>query len=227
MGFTHPTKLTLAPPPCPCYRRSVAAPVSTQHKLKVLLSCQEIAAAVERLALEVRRDYLPAHSLRPFGGAQGRQAQDERAAQGMTPLLIGVLRGAFVFMADLVRALDIPLTLDFVRVSTYGRRTESSGRPRIVQGVRSPIKGQHVLVVEDIVDTGVTTRFLLDYLRQKGAASVKLCALLSKPARRRVEVNIDYLGFTIPDLFVVGYGLDLAQQYRHLPDICVLEGNRI
>ena len=143
--------------------------------------------------------------------------------QGEPPLLVGVLRGAFVFMADLIRALDMPLTLDFVRVSTYGRRTESSGRPRIVQGVRSSIKGQHVLVVEDIVDTGVTTSFLLDYLRQKGAASVKLCALLSKPARRRAQVDIDYLGFTIPDLFVVGYGLDFAQQYRHLPDICVLE----
>ncbi|MFC1935761.1 hypoxanthine phosphoribosyltransferase [Chloroflexota bacterium] len=175
-------------------------PSSTQDKLTVLLSRQEITTAVQRLASEVRRDY-----------------------QGKPPLLVGVLKGAFVFMADLVRALDMPLTLDFVRVSTYGQRTRSSGRPRIVQGVRSPIKGRHILVVEDIVDTGVTTRFLLDYMRQKDAASVKLCALLSKPARRHVEVHLDYLGFTIPDKFVVGYGLDLAQQYRHLPDICVLE----
>ncbi len=171
---------------------------------------------MERLASEVGRDYSSTHFL--------RQAQDERAAEDMEPLLVGVLKGAFVFMADLIRALDMPLTLDFVRVSTYGRRTESSGKPRLVQGVRSPIKGQHILVVEDIVDTGITTNYLLDYLRQKGAASVKLCALLSKPARRQVEVSVDYLGFTIPDAFVVGYGLDFDQRYRNLPDICVLEG---
>ena len=179
---------------------------TTNHRLNVHLSRQEIAAAVERLASEVRRDYLS-------------------LAQGKPPMLVGVLKGAFVFMADLIRAMDMPLTVDFVRISTYGSRTRSSGMPRIVQGVRSPIKGQQVLVVEDIVDTGVTTRFLLDYLLKRGAASVRLCALLSKPARRRVEVDIDYLGFTIPDLFVVGYGLDYAQQYRHLPDICVLEGD--
>jgi len=126
-------------------------------------------------------------------------------------------------MADLVRALDMPVTVDFVRISTYGSGTRSSGSPKIAQGVRSPIRGQHVLVVEDIVDTGITTRFLLDYLKKRGAASVKLCALLSKPSRRQVDVTIDYLGFTVPDLFVVGYGLDYAQQYRYLPDICVLE----
>ena len=155
---------------------------------------------MDRLATEVRRDY-----------------------RDSAPLLVGILKGAFVFMADLIRALDMPLEVDFVRISTYGPRTQSSGRPRIDQGVRSPIKGRHLLVVEDIVDTGVTTHFLMDYLRKKGAASVKLCALLSKPARRRVDVDTDYLGFTIPDLFVVGYGLDFAQQYRHLPDVHILE----
>jgi hypoxanthine phosphoribosyltransferase len=126
-------------------------------------------------------------------------------------------------MADLVRALDMPVTVDFVRVSTYGGGTTSSRRPRIVQGVRTLIKGRHVLVVEDIVDTGITTGFLVDYLKKRGAASVRLCALLSKPSRREVEVEIDYLGFTIADLFVVGYGLDFQQQYRWLPDVCVLE----
>ncbi len=173
---------------------------------------------MQRLASEVRRDYSPAHFL--------RQAQDERgkALKGTPPLLVGILRGAFIFMADLVRALDMPVTVDFVRISTYGSGTRSSGKPRIAQGASSVIRGQHVLVVEDIVDTGITTRFLLDYLLKRGAASAKLCALLSKPDRRRVEVNIDYLGFTVPDVFVVGYGLDYAQQYRHLPDICVLEG---
>ena len=128
-------------------------------------------------------------------------------------------------MADLIRALDMPVMVDFVRISTYGAGTRSSGKPRIVHGVRAPVKGQHVLVVEDIVDTGVTTHFLLDDLQRRGAASTKLCALLSKPSRRQVEVDINYLGFTVPDLFVVGYGLDFAQQYRHLPDICVMEGH--
>ncbi|MDO8751025.1 MAG: hypoxanthine phosphoribosyltransferase [Dehalococcoidia bacterium] len=205
------------------------APISASDKLTVLLSRQEIAAVVQRLASEVRRDYLPVL----------RQAQDERVGTKTvrgepveprtvenTPLLIGILRGAFIFMADLVRALDMPVTVDFVRISTYGSGTLSSGRPRIAQGVRSPIRGKHVLVVEDIVDTGITTSFLLDYLEKNGAASAKLCAMLSKPSRRQVDVTIDYLGFTVPDLFVVGYGLDFAQKYRWLPDICVLEGNR-
>ncbi|MBI4200682.1 MAG: hypoxanthine phosphoribosyltransferase, partial [Chloroflexi bacterium] len=163
----------------------------------MLLSRQEIVEAVERLASEIRRDYAPA-----------RGEPVEPQAEGDPPLLVGVLKGAFIFMADLVRALDMPLSVDFVRVSTYRSGTESSGQPRIVQGVRSPIKGRHVLVVEDIVDTGITVRFLTDYLRRRGAASVKLCALLSKPSRRKVEVSIDYLGFTIPDRFVIGYGLD-------------------
>ncbi|MBI4199764.1 MAG: hypoxanthine phosphoribosyltransferase [Chloroflexi bacterium] len=172
-----------------------------ETRLQVLISRQQIAAAVERLAVEVRRDY-----------------------RDVSPLLVGVLRGAFVFLADLVRALEMPLTLDFVRMASYGTGTETSGKPRIVHGLRSPVKGRHLLVVEDIVDTGLTTRFLLDYLGAKGAASVKLCALLSKPARRQVDVPIHYLGFTVPDRFVVGYGLDFAQQYRYLPDVCVLEG---
>ncbi|MCH7706068.1 MAG: hypoxanthine phosphoribosyltransferase [Chloroflexi bacterium] len=146
-----------------------------------------------------------------------------RDYEGRAPLLIGVLKGAFVFMADLMRALNMPLTVDFVRVSSYDAGTTSSGRPRILQGVRSPIKDRHVLIVEDIVDTGLTTRHLEGYIRRKGAASIKLCALLSKPSRRQVEATIDYLGFEIPDRFVVGYGIDYAQQYRYLPDVCVLE----
>ena len=149
---------------------------------------------------------------RPLGQEGGRE-----------PLLIGVLKGAFMFTADLMRALNIPVDVDFVRVSTYGSGTTSSGRPRILQGVRSPIKGRHILIVEDIVDTGLTTRHLEGYLQRKGAASIKLCALLSKPSRRRVEATIDYLGFEIPDRFVVGYGLDYDQRYRYLPDVCVLD----
>ena len=191
--------------------------VEAASRLRVLLSRKEIAVGVERLAGEVRQDYGP---LAP--GEARRQAIPVRGEPVEPPLVVGVLKGAFVFMADLVRALNIPVTMDFVRVSSYGSGTTSSGQPRIIHGVRSPLRGRHVLVVEDIVDMGITTRFLRDYLQSKGAASVKLCALLSKPSRRQVEVDIDYLGFTVPDLFVVGYGLDFDQQYRHLPDICVI-----
>ena len=195
----------------------------------MLLSRQEIAAVVERLASEVRRDYHPltmslSKGERMEAPPPARGSTGSPRAEGTPPLLVGILKGAFVFMADLVRALDMPVAVDFVRISTYGRGTQSTKRPRIAQGVRSPIKGRHVLVVEDIVDTGVTTRFLLDYLRGRDAASVTLCALLSKPARRQVDIPIDYLGFTIPNVFVVGYGVDFAELYRHLPDICILEG---
>ncbi len=171
-----------------------------QPKLTVLISRQEIADAVQRLAKEIRRDY-----------------------ESREPMLIGVLKGAFMFTADLMRALNVPATVDFVRVSTYDTGTTSSYRPHILQGVRSPIKDRHLLIVEDIVDTALTIRHLEGYLRRKGAASIKLCSLLSKPSRRRVEATIDYLGFEIPDRFVVGYGLDYDQRYRYLPDVCVLE----
>jgi hypoxanthine phosphoribosyltransferase len=171
-----------------------------QPKLTVLISRQEVADAVQRLAKEIRRDY-----------------------ESREPMLIGVLKGAFMFTADLMRALNVPATVDFVRVSTYDTGTTPSDRPRILQGVHSPIKDRHLLIVEDIVDTALTIRHLEGYLRRKGAASIKLCALLSKPSRRRVEATIDYLGFEIPDRFVVGYGLDYDQRYRYLPDVCVLE----
>ncbi|MBI4338501.1 MAG: hypoxanthine phosphoribosyltransferase [Chloroflexi bacterium] len=184
--------------------------------MTVLLSRQQIAEAVARLAPEIRQDYTPA--LGP--GSGGPRV---KAGAGEELLVLGVLRGAFVFMADLVRALNMPLTVDFVRVSTYGGGTVTNRKPRIVQGPRTSVLGRRVLVVEDIVDTGITSAFLVDYLKRKGAASVKLCALLSKPSRREADVEVNYLGFTIADLFVVGYGLDYAQQYRYLPDICVLE----
>ncbi|MFO7772869.1 MAG: hypoxanthine phosphoribosyltransferase [Dehalococcoidia bacterium] len=171
-----------------------------QPQLKLIITRDEIARAVERLAREIKRDY-----------------QDKQ------PLVLGVLKGSFVFVADLVRQLDLPLELEFVKLSSYGAAQESSGRVKVVQGLGTPIKGRDVLVVEDIVDTGITTSFLLDYLRKKRPASLKLCALTDKPSRRRVPVSIDYLGFTLPDKFIVGYGTDCDERFRNLPDIYALE----
>ncbi len=128
-----------------------------------------------------------------------------------------------MFMADLVRFLDFPLEIEFVRLASYGQAMVSSGKVRMTQGLRTSVKGRDVLVVEDIVDTGLTTGYLLEHLKVKGPASVKLCALLDKPARHLREVPIDYLGFTVPDRFLVGYGLDVDQKYRNLPAIYAIE----
>jgi hypoxanthine phosphoribosyltransferase len=171
-----------------------------QPQLKILINRDEIAKAVNRLACEIKRDY-----------------------QGKQPLLIGILKGSFVFMADLIRQLDLPLELDFIKLSSYGTARESSGKVRVVQGLKTPIKGRDVLVVEDIVDTGITTTFLTDYLRKKKPASLKLCALTDKPSRHKVPVFINYLGFTVPDKFIVGYGIDFDERFRNLPNIYTLE----
>jgi hypoxanthine phosphoribosyltransferase len=160
----------------------------------------EIEAAVGRLAAAITGDY-----------------------RGKNPILLGILKGSFIFMADLVRRLDFPLEVDFVRLASYGKGQETSGKIKVVQGLRTPVGGRHVLMVEDIVDTGLTISFLQDYLKKKNPASLRLCALTDKPSRRRVPVAIDYLGFTVPDKFLVGYGLDCDEQFRHLPDICSLE----
>ena len=174
--------------------------MNSQPKPRILFNSREIEATVRKLAAEIRRDY-----------------------QDKCPLVVGILKGSFVFMADLVRLLDFPLEVEFVRVSSYGRGKESSGKVNVVQGLRSQVRGRDVLVIEDIVDTGLTVAFLLDYLRRKKPASLKLCALTDKPSRRQTAVTIDYLGFTVPDKFVVGYGLDWDEKFRNLPDICVLE----
>ena len=174
--------------------------MSSQPKPHILLRCEEIEATVKRLAAEIKKDY-----------------------QGKHPLLIGVLKGSFMFMADLIRLLNFPLEVEFIRLSSYGGSKESSGRIKVVQGLRSPIKGRDILVIEDIVDTGLTISFLLDYLWQRKPTSLKLCALTDKPSRRQVPVTIDYLGFTVPNKFIVGYGLDWDEKFRNLPDICVLE----
>lgn len=174
--------------------------MKSQAKPQVLFSRREIEAAVKRLAAEIKKDY-----------------------QGKNPLLVGILKGSFVFMADLIRLLDFPIEVDFVRLSSYGRGRSTPGELKVVQGLRSRIKGREVLVVEDIVDTGHSVAFLLDYLRKKKPASLKLCSLTSKPSRRQVSVDIDYLGFTVPDRFIVGYGIDWDEKFRNLPDICVME----
>ena len=142
---------------------------------------------------------------------------------GKPLVLLGVLKGSFVFLADLVRAIDLPLRVEFLGVQSYGDSTESSGAVRITLDLSRPIEGQDVLIVEDIVDTGLTCRYLLDQIAARGPSSVRLCSLLHKPARTVTPVDIDYLGFTIEDVFVVGYGLDAAQRHRNLPDLRVIE----
>lgn len=131
--------------------------------------------------------------------------------------LVCVLNGAFVFMADLVRAIDLPLTMDFLSVSSYGEGTESSGQVKLVKDLDHSLKGKHVMLVEDIVDTGLTMRYLLGYLEGRGPESVRVASLLSKPSRRRVEVPVHYLGFEIDDAYIYGYGLDVAHRYRNIP----------
>jgi hypoxanthine phosphoribosyltransferase len=156
--------------------------------------------------------------------AVGELAGEITAAYaGSNPVLVGVLKGAFVFMADLVRRLDFPLEMDFVRLASYGGGQETSGQVSLELDLRADIRGREVLVVEDIVDTGLTTAFLLEHLNKREPASLRLCALADKPSRRRAPVSPDYRGFTVPDRFLVGYGLDCDEQYRNLPDIYCLE----
>ena len=172
-------------------------------RLIVLFRRDQIQREVDRLASQIREDY-----------------------RDKNPLLIGVLKGSFIFMADLVRALNIPLEVDFVRIGSYGARTESSGEVDEIHGLRTPVLGRHVLVIEDIVDTGTTLSWLMNSLREKKPASLRLCAMFDKPARRKVLVHIDYMGLTLPNRFVVGYGLDFNERYRYLPDLYAIEESR-
>ena len=168
---------------------------------RVLVTQAEIAERVRELGQAVSRDYA-----------------------GRDPLLVGVLKGAVLFLADLIRAIDIPVTLDFIGVSSYGASSRSSGVVRISADLSVPIEDRHVLLVEDIVDTGRTLNYLRRNLQTRRPKSLKLCALLDKAERREEAVEIDYLGFSIPNAFVVGYGLDFGGAYRNLPYIAVLEG---
>ena len=174
--------------------------MSSEPKLTILFTGEEIAATVKKLAAEIRQDYQDKH-----------------------PILIGVLKGSFMFMADLIRHLDFPHELEFVRLSSYGSGQKSSGKIKVIAGLQTPVKNRDVLVIEDIVDTGFTIACLIDYLRKQKPASLRLCALTDKPSRREVPVTIDYLGFTVPNRFIVGYGLDWDEKYRNLPSIYDLE----
>jgi hypoxanthine phosphoribosyltransferase len=161
---------------------------------EVMISAEKIQARVREMAKTIRSDYKD-HEI----------------------YVVGVLKGSFVFMADLVRAIDGPLQCDFLGLSSYGSATESSGVVAITKDLGDSVEGRDVLIIEDIIDTGLTMTYLLDNLKTRHPRSVKIAALLSKPARRQVEVSIDYLGFTIEDRFVVGYGLDYSGLYRNLP----------
>ncbi len=172
----------------------------TQTHVSTLISAETIAARVRELGALIAKDY-----------------------QNRRLVLVSVLKGSFVFTADLARAIDGPLRIEFLGVRSYGEGTSSSGVVQITQDLSKPIEGDDILIVEDIVDTGLTIAHLLELLATRKPASIKVCSLLHKPARTRVEVPIDYLGFTIEDRFVVGYGLDWAERYRNIPFIGVVE----
>ncbi|MBI5489237.1 MAG: hypoxanthine phosphoribosyltransferase [Deltaproteobacteria bacterium] len=175
-------------------------PFASIDRLRPLISEEEIRIRTRELGAKISADY-----------------------KGSDLLLVSVLKGGFVFLADLVRTIDIPLELDFMRVRSYGARSESSGVVEITADLTGPVEGKRVLFVEDIVDTGLTMTYLMRNIKTRHPADVKLCALLYKPERKLVDVPIDYLGFTIPNQFVVGYGLDYAEKHRNLPYIATLD----
>jgi len=174
-----------------------------------------VASAVERVLI-------PAEDLSARVAELGRRIRDDYA--GRTPMLVGVLKGAVIFLADLMRAIEAPCECDFIAVSSYGASTRSSGIVRLTKDLSVSIEGRDVLIVEDIVDTGLTLSYLLRNLETRQPRSLRVCALLDKASRRQVSVRLDYVGFTIPDEFVVGYGLDYAGLYRNLRHVAVLEG---
>lgn len=166
---------------------------------KILVTREQIAAAVKELGAKLTEKF-----------------------QGETPVFVCILKGASVFFTDLIREIDLPLTMEFMVVSSYGSSTKSTGVVKIVKDLDKPVVGQHVVIVEDIVDSGMTLSYLKKVFANREAASVSIVTLLDKPARRRVDLTVDYSCFNIPDAFVVGYGLDYDEKYRNLPDIGVL-----
>ncbi|MBQ4048031.1 MAG: hypoxanthine phosphoribosyltransferase [Clostridia bacterium] len=167
---------------------------------KILVTEEELAAKVKAIGAKISEDYA-----------------------GKRPLLVSVLKGSIVFMADLMRAITIECDIDFMSCSSYGRSSKSSGVVRILKDLDNDINGRHIIVIEDILDSGLTLSYILELLQTRGAASIALCTLLDKPDRRKVDISVNYPGFTIPDEFVVGYGLDYGELYRNLPYIGVLK----
>ncbi len=169
--------------------------------LKLAISETQIQECVERLAQQIQVDY-----------------------QDQPLLVVGALNGSFIFLSDLIRRMHLPIQVDFIRLSSYDSALKSSGDVRLHHGVRTTVVGKNVLVVEDIVDTGLTAQFIRKYFEDEGAATVSICSLLDKPARRLTPVTVEYVGFEVPDQFLVGYGLDYNQEYRELRAIYSLEG---
>lgn len=169
--------------------------------MNILLSAEQIRARILELGAEIEHDHPAGEEIH----------------------LVGVLKGGFMFMADLVRAMSARVTLDFIAVSSYQHSTRSSGEVRLLKDLDSGLEGRHVVIVEDIVDTGLTLTYLQDILRARSPKTLRTACLLSKPSRRQIEVRIEYIGFTIEDRFVVGYGLDYAEKYRNLAHIAVME----
>lgn len=170
------------------------------ERVRVLLSEEEVDARIKAIGEQISKDY------------EGKEVH-----------LICVLKGGSFFMCELAKRITVPVSFDFMSVSSYGSETKSSGVVKIVKDLDEPIMGKHVIVIEDIIDSGRTLSYLLEMLKERGPASLRLCTLLDKPDRRKVNVNIDYTGFAIPDEFVVGYGLDYAQKYRNLPYVGIVE----
>lgn len=165
----------------------------------VLVTEEEIEAKVKELGKQITEDY-----------------------RGKNLMLVGILKGAVIFMADLAKNIEMPILMDFMAVSSYGKSSTSTGIVRIIKDLDCSIEDKDILIVEDIIDTGLTLSYLTDNLNKRGAKSVKICTLLDKPDRRKAQVPVDYRGFIIPDEFVVGYGLDYAEQYRNLPFVAAL-----
>ncbi len=166
----------------------------------ILLTEPQIASRVQALGEQISRDY-----------------------QGKELLVVGILKGAVVFYSDLIRRINLPMQMDFMVVSSYGSSTDSSGVVRILKDLSQDIQGKHVLIVEDILDTGLTLHYLTQILKHRSPASIEICTLMDKPERRKADIHAKYVGFTIPDAFVVGYGLDYDEKYRNMPSVGVLK----
>ncbi len=175
-------------------------PIMHEDIEKILISEEQLRSRITELGAKITHDY-----------------------QGKNLLLLGTLKGAVPFIADLARAINLPLELDYMAVASYGDSAQSSGIVRIVKDLEGPISQKHVLIVEDIIDSGLTLHYLVDLLRRRNPLSLRICSLLDKERERVREISVDYLGFSIPDKFVVGYGLDYAQRYRNLPYVGILK----